>query len=280
MGGFKTAPVGRLGRGAAQPVNLYSKKMARVCLFHWNAEEARPLLTVLQAAGHSVELHGKMASYREVRDRPPDAIVIDLSRLPSHGRELAVFIRGSKSTRHVPIVFVEGDPEKVERVRKLLPDAAYTSLARLRSAVKSALANPPANPVKAAQMMDRWGHRTTAQKLGIAKDSRVAVIDPPSGYAQAIGELPEGAWFEEDSNEECAVSLWFVHSVPEFHSALPRMRKLAARTRLWILWRKNKRDGLDGNFIRAGCVAVGLVDYKICSVNDAWSGMVFAVKKA
>ncbi len=254
--------------------------MARVCLFHWNAEEARPLLTVLQAAGHSVELHGKMASYREVRDRPPDAIVIDLSRLPSHGRELAVFIRGSKSTRHVPIVFVEGEPEKVERVRKLLPDAAYTSLARLRSAVKSALANPPANPVKAAQMMDRWGHRTTAQKLGIAKDSRVAVIDPPSGYAQAIGELPEGAWFEEDSNEECAVSLWFVHSVPEFHSALPRMRKLATRTRLWILWRKNKRDGLDGNFIRAGCVAVGLVDYKICSVNDAWSGMVFAVKKA
>jgi CheY-like chemotaxis protein len=259
--------------------------MARVCLFHWNAEEARPLLTVLQAAGHSVELRGTMASFREVRDRPPDAFVIDLSRLPSHGRELAVFIRGSKSTRHVPIVFVEGEPEKVERVRKLLPDAAYTSLARLRSAVKSALANPPANPVKAAQMMDRWSHRTTAQKLGIAKDTRVAVIEPPSGYAQALGELPEGAWFEEDASleqitEDCPVSLWFVHGVPEFHAALPSMRRLAARTRLWILWRKNKRDGLDGNFIRAGCVAVGLVDYKICSVNEIWSGMVFAVKKA
>jgi len=254
--------------------------MARVCLFHWNAEEARPLLTVLQAAGHSVELRGQMASFREVRDRPPDAIVIDLSRLPSHGRELAVFFRGSKSTRHVPIVFVEGEPEKVERIRKLLPDAVYTSLARLRSAVKSALANPPANPVAAAQMMDRWGHRTTAQKLGIAKDSRVAVIDPPSGYARAIGELPEGATFDEESTEDCTVSLWFVHSVPEFHAALPRMRKLAAHSRLWILWRKSKRDGLDGNLIRAGCVAVGLVDYKICSINEAWSGMVFAVKKA
>jgi CheY-like chemotaxis protein len=254
--------------------------MARVCLFHWNAEEARPLLTVLQAAGHSVELRGQMASYREVRERPPDAIVVDLSRLPSHGRELAVYFRGSKSTRHVPIVFVEGEPEKVERVRKLLPDAVYTPLARLRGAVKSALANPPANPVKAAQMMDRWGHRTTTQKLGIAKDSRVAVIEPPSGYAQAIGELPEGATFDEESTEDCTVSLWFVHGVPEFHSALPRMRKLAARTRLWILWRKNKRDGLDGNLIRAGCVAVGLVDYKICSINDAWSGMVFAVKKS
>jgi CheY-like chemotaxis protein len=285
--------------------------MARICVFHWNAEEARSLLTVLEAAGHSVEHHGRMASYREVRANPPEAIVIDLSRLPSHGRELAIFFRGSKSTRHIPIVFVGGEAEKVDRIRKLLPDAAYATLARVRGVLKSALANPPANPVKAAQMMDRWGHRTTAQKLGIAKDSRVAVIDPPSGYAQAVGDLPQGACFDEETTEGCPVSLWFVHGVPEFHAALPRMRKLAAHSRLWILWRKNKRartgparpsgsqrahedsvepgsvvrakdngDGLDGNLIRAGCVAVGLVDYKICSVDDDWSGMVFAVKKA
>jgi len=253
--------------------------MARVCLFHWNAGEARPLLTVLQAAGHSVELRGQMASYREVRDRPPEAIVIDLSRLPSHGRELAVFFRGSKATRHVPIVFVDGEAEKVERIRKLLPDAVYASASRLPSALRSALRSPPTNPVKPAQMMNRWGDRTTAQKLGIAKGSRVAVIDPPSGYRQAVGDLPEGASFEEQSAEGCAVALWFFHGVPEFHAALPRMRRLAAHTRLWIVWRKNKRDGLDGNLIRAGCAEVGLVDYKICSLNDTWSGMVFAVRK-
>jgi hypothetical protein len=254
--------------------------MARIRLFHWNAEEARPLLTVLKAAGHSVQYQERLTSPRELRVSVPDAYLIDLSRLPSHGREVGVYLRGAKSTRHVPIVFVAGSPDKVEYVRRALPDATYTSLSRVRSALKSAIANPPVNPVKAAQMMERWGHRTTAQKLGIAKDSRVAVIDPPSGYAQAIGDLPEGASFEEDSGEGCAVTLWFVHGVPDFHAALPRMRKLATRSRLWILWRKNKRDGLDGNLIRAGCVDVGLVDYKICSINDTWSGMVFAVKKA
>lgn len=253
--------------------------MARVCIFHWNAEEAGPLVTALQAAGHSVELHQRMASYREVRANPPDAIVIDVSRLPSQGRELAIFFRASKATRHVPIVFAGGEGEKLERVKKLLPDAAYTTTARVRGAVKAALAKPVVNPVTPKQMMQRYGDRSTAQKLGIGQGARVAVVDPPPDYAQAIGALPDGAWLQEDSTGECAITLWFVHAVPEFHAALSRMRQIAARSRLWILWRKNKRDGLDGNLIRRGANAVGLVDYKICSVNDTWSGMAFAIKR-
>jgi hypothetical protein len=92
--------------------------------------------------------------------------------------------------------------------------------------------------------------------------------------------LPEGACFEEESAEGCAVSLWFVHGIAEFQAALPRMRTLAARSRLWILWKKSKQDGLNGNIIRAGAIDVGLVDYKICSINETWSAMVFAIKKA
>jgi hypothetical protein len=251
--------------------------MAHVRLFHWNAEEARPLLTVLQAAGHLVHYQERFALPREHRESVPDAYLIDLSRLPSHGREVGVYLRSRKRTRHIPIVFIAGTPDKIEYVRRAIPDAVYTPASRVRSAIKSAIANPPLNPVKPGH--ERWSNRTTAQKLGIAKDQQVAVIDPPSGYTQAIGELPEGAYFDEDATQACAVTLWFVHGVPDFHAALPRMRKLAAGTKLWLLWRKNKRDGLDGNLIRAGCAAVGLVDYKICSVSDTWSGMVFAVKK-
>ena len=254
--------------------------MARVRLFHWRAEEAKPLLTLLEAAGYSVDYKEPVSSYREVRLSPPDAIVIDLSRLPSHGREIAVFLRGSKATRHIPIVFVGGEPEKIEGVRRVLPDATYTPVSRLRSALRSAIANPPENPLKPAQMMDRWGTRTTAQKLGIAAHSRVFVIDPPNGYERAIGDLPEGACFKEESAEDCKVALWFVHGIAEFQAALPRMRALAARSRLWILWRKSKQDGLNGNIIRSGTIDVGLVDYKICSINQTWSAMVFAIKKA
>ena len=254
--------------------------MARVRVFHWKAEEATPLLTVLQAAGHAVEYDQAFSAARDIRHRPPDAVVIDLSRMPSHGREVAVYLRGSKSTRHIPIVFVGGEPEKIEGVRRVLPDAVFAPMSRMRSALRAAIAAPPVEPVRPPQAMERWAHRPTAQKLGITKDSKVAVIDPPHDYTQAVGCLPDGASFEEDSTDECAVTLWFVHGVPEFLAALPRMRKLATRSRLWILWRKNRADGLEGNFIRRGANEIGLVDYKICSVNDTWTGMVFAIKKA
>ncbi len=259
---------------------MASIRLFHVRLFHWRSEEAKPLLTVLKAAGYSVDYKEPVSSYREVRLSPPDAIVIDLSRLPSHGREVAVFLRGSKATRHIPIVFVGRRTGKIEYVRRVLPDAVYTPVSRLRSALRSAIANPPVDPLKPAQMMERWGARTTAQKLGVAKGARVFVIDPPAGYARAIGELPEGASFEEESADACALALWFIHGIAEFQAGLSRMRTLAAHARLWILWRKSKQDGLNGNIIRAGAIDVGLVDYKICSINETWSAMVFAVKKA
>ena len=53
--------------------------------------------------------------------------MIDLGRLPSHGKEVAVAIRQYVATRSVPIVFIEGDPEKTDKVRSALPDATFTS---------------------------------------------------------------------------------------------------------------------------------------------------------
>lgn len=253
--------------------------MARIAVFHWKPAEAGPLVDALKRGGHRVELCEKMADYRRVREVPPDAIVIDLSRMPSQGREVGVFFRGAKKTRHVPLVYVGGEPEKVEKNRKVLPDATYTSLPKVRSAVKEAIAHPPENPFVPTQMMDRFADRTAAQKIGIGKDYRVFVVDPPVDYARAVGKLPEGASYDEESSEGCAVTLWFVRDLAEFHSMLPRMRKLAACSRLWILWRKGKQDGLDGNLIRESAMAFGLVDYKVCSVDKTWTGMVFAVKK-
>jgi hypothetical protein len=258
--------------------------MARVCLFHWKSSEAEHLLKVLRAAGHQVMYESKMVHYADLRRDPPEAIVIDLTRAPSHGREVAVFIRGSKHLHRVPIVFIDGDPEKVAAIHRLIPDATYTPASRIKSALRTALAHPPENPVRPQQMMERWAAHPTAKKLGITANARVAVIDPPPDYVRAIGDLPEGASFEEVTHAEenpadCKLALWFVHGPAEFHAALPAMRRLAARSRLWILWRKSRQDGLNGNVIREGAIAVGLVDYKVCSVNETWSAMVFAVKK-
>jgi hypothetical protein len=250
--------------------------MPRVRLIHWKASEAAALLANLRAAGHVVDYDAELSSggYRAIRESPPDAFAIDLSRLPSHGREVATFFRGRKATRHIPIVFVGGAPEKVDAIRKLLPDAVYTPPGRLLSALRAALANRPASPVVPAQMMARHASRSAAQKLGIRKGSTAALIDPPPNYGSVIGELPAGSALDEMAEQTRPITLWFVHDSAACLEALPGMRKLAARTKLWMLWRKG--SSVTQRFLRESASAVGLVDYKICSVDAKWSAMLFA----
>ena len=130
--------------------------MARVRLIHWNAADAARYVELLGNAGHQVEYSETFqpALMRTWRESPPDAFVFDLSRLPSHCREIAIALRQSKATRPVPMIFCEGAPEKVEKTRSLLPDAAYCEFTKLKSVLKAALKSGPKQPVVPA-MMDR-----------------------------------------------------------------------------------------------------------------------------
>jgi hypothetical protein len=116
--------------------------------------------------------------------------------------------------------------------------------------------------------------------MGIREGSVVGLIDPPADYLKVLGVLPEGVVLEEESQRACSVTVWFVHDPGEYEAALASRRLLAAKSRLWIVWQKGRRDGLNGNFVREAALAMGLVDYKICSLDGVWTGMVFAVKKA
>ena len=255
--------------------------MPRVRLFHWKSTEAGPLIAKLNASGYQV-LHNaetQSPSVREIRESGAVAVVIDLSRLPSHGKYVGAWLRGTKSTRHIPLVFVGGETEKVAAIKKQMPDAVYTSVAGIGAALKKAVAHPPSDPVVPRQMMETAPGRTSAQKMGIREGNAVALIDPPADYLKVIGDLPKGVVLEEDLRQACPVTIWFVHDPGEYESALPLRRALAARSRLWIVWQKGRRDGLNGNFVRERALAMGLVDYKICSLDGMWSGMVFAVKK-
>ncbi|MGA2594968.1 MAG: hypothetical protein ABSH32_34150, partial [Bryobacteraceae bacterium] len=137
------------------------------------------------------------------------------------------------------------------------------------------------NPVVPAQMMERYAARSACQKLGIRAGTAVALFDPPRNYASVFGELPAGARLEEAATGACPVTLWFAGDAAACREALPRMRKLAGRTKLWMLWQKRggKESGVTQQFLRESAAAVGLVDYKICSVNETWSAMLFARRK-
>ena len=262
---------------------MAAANMPAIRVIHWKAAEAEPLLEACRRTGFQVDyIEGRGPSVAQtLRAIPFDVLVIDLSRLPAHGREVAIWIRNTKATRAIPILFVGGDPAKVSAIREQLPDADYCEIKQVAAALKRALRRRPgsAEPVIPLSIMDRVGVKPAAQKLGIASGSSVRVVDPPRDFPALLGEIPDGVEFVEDE-EAAPVTLWFVHDLNSFLSSLRGMRAAVSRTKLWLIWRKGVGQEITQNTVRETAREVGLVDYKICSVNDRWSGMLFARKKA
>src|SRR5512136_581128 len=153
--------------------------MSRITLIHWNPEEAAARAGLLGRAGHTVACHSdSRAAPHALRENPPDAFVIDLSHIPSHGREIAVWLRQQKATRHVPIVFMEGDPDKTQRIRELLPDAVYAEWSKIRSAIKQAIQHAPAEPIVVGTF-DSYSGAPLSKKLGLQAGARVALLGAP-----------------------------------------------------------------------------------------------------
>jgi len=253
--------------------------MRRVRFLHWNADEAAATLASLRKARFQVEYAEAVDAVmmRQWRADPPQAFIIDLSRMPSRGREIAIALRQSPKTRHVPIIFCDGALEKVKLIRDVLPDATYCVSADLIKTLRNV--KPLHEPAKPLDMMNRYSSRTTAQKLGIREQSSIAAMNPPRNLQSMLGELPQGAEFCEEAG---AVTLCFVHSVDELRADISRVRSLAAATKLWILWRKKSAPGHDGvtePLVRETGLELGLVDYKICSVDNTWSAILFAKKR-
>jgi hypothetical protein len=240
----------------------------RVRIVHWKPPLAGPLIEAVRAAGHEAEYDAVRGNEttKLIRANPPDAIVLDLNCLPSHSRDTAAYLRGTRYARHIPMIFVGGEAEKVEGVRRLMPDAVYTTLKRLPAAIRKACARPVENPVRPPGMMERYGSRTVAEKLGIKAGSMVALMDPPRDYAAALGKLPADVELIEEPEEALAVTLWFVRDPSALDVALRGMRGLASRTKLWIVWLKGK-GALTDRLVREMANGADLVDYKICAVN-------------
>lgn len=100
-----------------------------IFLIHWNTPEAEEYARDLRDKGWDVriEMEDGARAAKSIRERLPDVVLIYLTRLPSHGRETARYLRELKATRDLPIIFVGGSPDKVANVKESVPQAVYTS---------------------------------------------------------------------------------------------------------------------------------------------------------
>ncbi len=254
--------------------------MKRVGLVHWKVEEARPLIELLERAGYEVHYGNAQRPIRvsELKKLDAHAAVVDLSRLPSQGKYWAAELRQT-SLKQLPIVFVDCAAERVDAVRAAIPDAEYVVRKDLLAALKRAKA--VANPVQPERLMA--SSRSAALKMGVKPGSRVGVYDAPRGYAKVLGALPEGAVLDEAPEEIAPVTVWFVTDPDTYLARLREMKKVAAKSKLWVVYPKQQKGkagvGITQFTVREAAIKVGLVDYKVCSVDETWTGFAFAVKK-
>jgi CheY-like chemotaxis protein len=259
--------------------------MSRVVLIHWNQAEAEERAERLRRTGHEVDIHADQDStgLRAVRDNPPHALVIDLGRLPSHGRMTAIWLRQQKATRHVPIVFVAGAPEKVARVRESLPDAAFTEWSRIRGVLRQAIRKAPADPVVPGTPHFYSG-TPLPRKLGIKAGTIVAMLGAPQGFERLLRPLPDEVRLVRQARATPGLILLFVKSRSELRRRFPvAARALAEGGSIWIVWPKRASGvatDLDQAAVRAFGLDAGFVDYKVCAVDQTWSGLWFARRRA
>lgn len=258
---------------------LSSAPVTHIQLIHWHPGEAEARAAVLQAAGYEVTA-GPMdpGVARALQAEPPGAVVIDLGRLPSQGRDAGLMLRKPRATRHVPLVFVGGLPEKVARVREMLPDAVYTTWEEIEDALAYALAHPLADPVVPRSTLDGYAGAPLAKKVGIREGSRIGLVGAPAGFGAVLGELPAGASVREGVGAPCDLILWFPRSREDMEEGILAVGAAMGRDGLWVVWPK-KASGISSDLtqpvVRAIGLATGLVDYKVAAINDTWTGLRF-----
>lgn len=110
----------------------------RLFLFEWNKQAAEARARELREAGWdvSVESEDGARGGKAVLANPPDVLVLDLARRPSHSRETAHALRSYKAGRNIPIVFVDADDENLKKTRPKVPDALFTTSGRLKTLLK------------------------------------------------------------------------------------------------------------------------------------------------
>lgn len=120
------------------------------------------------------------------------------------------------------------------------------------------------------------------RKLGIKSDSTVVVLGAPESFDKALGELPPAAKLRRVNQGYRDLTIWFVRSRAELRRRLPAVVRSLRDGGLWIAWPKRSsaiESDLTEDVLREEVLPTGLVDHKVCAIDEDWSGLRFARRR-
>jgi hypothetical protein len=119
------------------------------------------------------------------------------------------------------------------------------------------------------------------KKLGIKPASTLALLSAPVGFPRLLEGLPADVRLLSRRPAGADMTIWFV---TRHRDLARRMAGVASGmgAGLWIAWPKKasgQATDLTENLVRDAALACGLVDYKVCAIDETWSGLKFARRK-
>lgn len=130
--------------------------------------------------------------------------------------------------------------------------------------------------------MPGYSQTPLIKKLGIKSGMSLYVLQAPGDYWQELGPLPGDVTNLKTFRSDLDFIHLFVADQKTLFKELPKAKKnLATDGMLWISWPKKsskKPTDLDEKIIRESGLAAGLVDVKVCAVDDVWSGLKFVYR--
>ncbi len=122
------------------------------------------------------------------------------------------------------------------------------------------------------------------KKLGIKERARLLFVAAPTDFESALGALPSDVTVKKDLRGKASfdVIVFFVLKAAELHRSLDVLKeRLEESGGLWIAWPK-KASGVvtdvDDGLVREAGLRTGLVDNKVCAIDETWSGLRFVVR--
>ena len=255
-------------------------------LICWKEADAARHAAELRRAGYRViadPLENPGGAVRYFRELNPDAVVIDLDRLPSHGRELGMSLRASKSTCHLPLIFVGGVAEKIDPIRAAIPGAVFAAWDDVVAAIERAMSQPLEPRLTSRELPRPTGPGSLERKLDIKAQTHFAIV-APSGDASWLSELlasvPDGAVTQHRIDSSTTLALFVVSTRRDLAHAFTLARKsLPTDASFWIIHPKQTSllaSDFNQDDVREAGLGHGFVDYKVCAVDKDWSALKFA----
>ena len=132
--------------------------------------------------------------------------------------------------------------------------------------------------------MAGYSGKSVVQKLGIKPGFRIFVDGAPASYAAMIGELPADVALAARLRGPLDMVHMFAMQAAALRKKLPAGREaIAPDGMVWVSWPK-KSSGVatdvTEDVVRNTALSLGLVDVKVCAIDDTWSGLKLVIPLA